>query len=85
VSTDFYYEAQALQPDMVDRRRDLHRHPELAFQEVRTAGIVASALRELGLEVQTNVGRTGVVAVLEGDADGPTVPVRADMDAQPID
>ncbi len=65
-------------------RRDLHRHPELAFEEVRTAGIVAQRLASLGMEVQTGVGKTGVVAVLEGDHDGPTVLVRADMDALPI-
>ena len=68
----------------IARRRDLHRHPELGFQEVRTAGIVAGELTRLGLEVQTGVGKTGVVGVLEGDADGPTVLVRADMDALPI-
>jgi len=70
--------------EWVALRRDLHRHPELAFEEVRTAGIVAARLAELGLEVQTGVGRTGVVGVLEGEHDGPTVLVRADMDALPI-
>lgn len=70
--------------DWVALRRDLHQHPELAFEEVRTSGIVAARLGELGLEVQTGVGRTGVIGVLEGDHDGPTVMVRADMDALPI-
>jgi amidohydrolase len=69
---------------MVARRRDLHRHPETAFEEVRTAGIVAEELNRLGLEVQTGIGKTGVVGILEGDADGPTVLLRADMDALPI-
>ncbi|TVR18642.1 MAG: amidohydrolase [Anaerolineaceae bacterium] len=65
-------------------RRDLHRHPEIAFQEVRTAAIIAEKLSGLGFEVQTGVGKTGVVAVLEGAADGRTVLWRADMDALPV-
>lgn len=80
-----YYE-QALQQreHMVEIRRDLHRHPELGFQEIRTSGIVAAHLNELGLDVQTGVGQTGVVGLLEGHQDGPTLLVRADMDALPI-
>jgi amidohydrolase len=77
-------ETQALQDEIISRRRDLHKHPELAFQEVRTSGIVAQELNRLGFEVQTGVGKTGVIALLEGDHDGPTVLVRADMDALPI-
>ena len=73
-----------MRDDLINRRRDFHRHPELAFEEVRTAGIVADELNALGLEVQTGVGKTGVVAILEGTADGPTVLLRADMDALPI-
>lgn len=84
MSIDFHAEAEALRPEIIARRRDFHRHPELAFEEVRTAEIVANTLRDLGLEVQTGVGRTGVVALLEGAHDGPTVLVRADMDALPI-
>lgn len=81
---DFKAEAEGLRDELVARRRDLHMHPELAFEEFRTAGIVADELRELGLEVQTGVGKTGVVGILEGEHDGPTVLVRADMDALPI-
>ncbi len=81
---DFKTEAEALRDELVARRRDFHRHPELGFEEVRTAGIVAEELARLGMEVQTGVGRTGVVGLLEGDQDGPTVLVRADMDALPI-
>lgn len=81
---DFKAEAEALRDELVTRRRDFHRHPELAFEEVRTAGIVAAELTKLGLEVQTGVGKTGVVGLLEGDQDGPTVLLRADMDALPI-
>ncbi len=64
--------------------RDLHAHPELSFQETRTAGIAAESLRALGYEVTTGVGRTGVVGVLRR-GEGPTVLVRADMDALPVE
>ncbi|MBK8987293.1 MAG: amidohydrolase [Chloroflexi bacterium] len=81
---DFRQEAENLFDYMVAQRRDFHRHPELGFQETRTAGIVAETLQELGLEVQRGVGQTGVVALLEGAKPGPTVLVRFDMDALPI-
>jgi len=81
---DFKAEAAELAAEMVAVRRDLHMHPETAFEEFRTSGIVAEALKALGLEVQTGVGKTGVVAILDGTKDGPTVLVRADMDALPI-
>ena len=84
MTIDFMGEAQALNDELVERRRDFHKHPELAFQEHRTAGIVADELNQLGLEVQTGVGKTGVVGILEGAAEGPTVLYRADMDALPI-
>jgi amidohydrolase len=76
-----------LVPDMVAMRRDLHEHPELAFEEVRTSGIVAQRLRTMGLEVQTGVAKTGVVGLLRGGASKPgakTIAIRADMDALPI-
>ena len=66
-------------------RRDLHAHPELGFQEVRTAGIVAESLRGWGIEVTTGIGGTGVVGVLRGTRPGRTIGLRADMDALPID
>ena len=81
---NFRQEAVSLFDDMVRVRRDLHRHPELGFQETRTAGIVADTLNNLGLEVQTGVGQTGVVGLLEGARPGPTVLLRFDMDALPI-
>lgn len=81
---DFRSQANALRDSMIARRRDFHRHPELSFQEVRTAGIVAQKLSELGLEVRTGVGKTGVIGLLEGDREGPTVLVRCDMDALPV-
>jgi len=76
--------AQSLQPKLVEIRRDLHQHPELSNREFRTAGKVASYLRGLGLDIKTGVAHTGVVALLEGSQPGPTVAVRADMDALPI-
>jgi len=65
-------------------RRDLHMHPEIGFEEVRTAGIVAAQLRAIGLEPRTGVGRTGVLARVQGGKPGRTVLLRADMDALPI-
>lgn len=65
-------------------RRDLHLHPELGFQEIRTSGIVARELQKLGLEVSTGLAQTGVVAVLEGTRPGPVLLLRFDMDALPI-
>jgi hippurate hydrolase len=67
-----------------DLYRDLHTHPELSFQEHRTASIAADRMRGLGLNVTEGVGQTGVVAVLENGA-GPTVWLRADMDALPVE
>lgn len=84
MSIDFLAEAETLREELIERRRDFHRHPELGFEEVRTAGIVAQELNALGLEVQTGVGQTGVVGILEGDGDGPTILYRADMDALPV-
>ncbi len=84
MTTDFTAQAQALAPQLTGWRRDFHQHPEVAFEELRTAGVVASHLSGLGLEVQIGVGRTGVVAVLEGAQPGPTAMLRFDMDALPI-
>ena len=69
---------------LVEVRRDIHQHPELAFEEVRTSALVADQLESFGLEVRKGVGKTGVVGLLREDAKGPTVAVRADMDALPI-
>lgn len=85
--TQLNAEATALAPQLVTWRRDFHMHPEMGFQEVRTAGIVAEHLRKLGLEVSTGIGKTGVVALVEADGtplDAPTVMLRFDMDALPI-
>ncbi len=76
-------QAQALSPDLTAIRRDLHQHPELSFQEVRTAGIAAKEMETLGFSVRTGIGRTGVIAELH-NGDGPVIALRADMDALPI-
>ena len=81
---DFFTLAETLRDDLIATRRDFHQHPELAFEEIRTSRIVAEELQQLGLEVQTGVGKTGVVGILEGNQPGKTVLLRADMDALPI-
>ncbi len=75
--------AKALHNELIRLRRDIHANPELGFQEFRTAALVADTLIELGLDVKTGVGRTGVVGQI-GTGDGPTIAIRADMDALPI-
>ncbi len=70
-----------LRGEMIEVFRDLHRHPELSGQEVRTAGIVAERLRSLGFDVRAGVGGHGVVGVLRGGKPGRIVGFRADMDA----
>ncbi len=77
--------AEELMGEIRDLRRDLHRNPELGMEETRTASIVAEYLRRLDIEVSEGVGGTGVVGLLRGGTDGPTVALRADMDALPMD
>jgi len=82
----FLADAEALADELTAIRRDLHMHPELGFQEFRTAGIVADQLNALGYEVVTGVGKTGVVGLLPGGQPGDrTVLLRFDMDALPIE
>lgn len=75
--------AKELRHDISELRRAVHHHPELGFQEFETAGLVADTLRSLGMGVRTGVGKTGVVGYLGNQ--GPTVAIRADMDALPIE
>jgi amidohydrolase len=82
--SDLLAEAKELAAFTIDLRRDFHRHPELGYREVRTAGIVARELRELGMEISTGVAETGVVGLLEGSRPGPVVLLRFDMDALPV-
>ena len=77
-------DVRALAPGFITLRRQLHRHPELAFEEVWTAGILAGQMRVLGLEVKEGIGGTGVLAMLDGAHPGKTLLIRADMDALPI-
>lgn len=70
-------------PELEALYKDIHAHPELSMQETRTAGIAADHLRASGFEVTTGIGKTGVVGILR-NGDGPTVMLRADMDALPI-
>jgi amidohydrolase len=75
-------QARAIEEDIIEIRRDIHAHPELGFEETRTSQLVADELRKLGLEPQTGVGRTGVVAKI--GTGSPVIAIRADMDALPI-
>src|SRR3546814_7719745 len=75
----------ALQEEVTAWRRDLHAHPEIGFEEVRTSGIVADRLREFGVdEVIRGLAGTGVVGIIRGRADGPLIGLRADLDALPM-
>ena len=76
--------ANAIESKVIEWRRDIHMHPELGNQEVRTAKKIADHLRSLGIEVTENVAVTGVVGILKGGKPGPTVALRADMDALPV-
>jgi amidohydrolase len=82
VTPDMLASAQGLADQLIAWRREIHMHPEIGFQEHRTAELVADALREMGIEVETGIGKTGVVGRLgEGS---PAIGLRADMDALPI-
>ena len=75
---------EGLLPDLAEFYKDVHSHPELSMQETRTAKLAADRLRAAGYEVTTGVGKTGVVGLLR-NGDGPTVMLRADMDALPVE
>ena len=77
--------ARRIEPGLIEIRRDIHAYPELGFEEVRTAGIVARELTRLGIHHRAGVGRTGVVGLIEGGRPGPVLAIRADMDALPIE
>jgi amidohydrolase len=81
---DMLKAAQGINDELVADRRDFHAHPELGYKENRTAEIVASRLKGLGIDIRTGVGGTGVIGVMEGGKPGKTVLLRADMDGLPI-
>ncbi|RYG50398.1 MAG: amidohydrolase, partial [Chitinophagaceae bacterium] len=74
----------AVEPDCIKWRHQIHQNPELAYEEKETAKLVAAHLRKLGMEVTEGVAKTGVVGLLKGGKPGPCIALRADMDALPI-
>lgn len=82
-STPVLAHLDGMLPDLEALYKDIHAHPELSMQETRTAGVAAERLRAAGYEVTTGIGKTGVVGLLR-NGDGPTVMLRADMDALPV-
>jgi amidohydrolase len=77
-------EAAQVAPQLIELRHRIHQNPELSNRETETAGLVAAHLKGLGLEVHTEIAKTGVVALLKGGKPGPLIAVRADMDALPV-
>src|SRR5215510_1885853 len=82
---DLSQDVNGLTPGMIALRRELHQHPELAFEEVWTAATLAGRMKALSLAVQEGIGGTGVLAVLEGGKPGKTLLIRSDIDALPIE
>ena len=80
----FEKDIDAIEAKLIEWRRDFHENPELSNREFKTAEKIAKHLRSLGLEVQTNVAHTGVVAILKGDLPGKVLALRADIDALPV-
>ena len=81
---NIYPEINAISNEIISTRRDFHKHPELGFEEHRSAKIIAEQLTDFGLDVEIGVGKTGVVGVLNPNHIGRTIALRADMDALPI-
>ena len=75
---------EGIEQKVIDWRRDIHENPELGNREIRTAALVTKHLKSLGMDVQTNVGVTGVIGILKGGLPGPVIALRADMDALPV-
>jgi amidohydrolase len=84
ISNEIEASIKAVESKMISWRRDIHQHPELGNREFRTAKLLAEHLTALGLDVTTGVAHTGVVAVLKGGKPGPSIALRADMDALPV-
>ena len=73
-----------IEQKVIEWRHDFHHNPELGNRETRTAAIIAKHLQSLGMEVKTNVAKTGVVGILKGNKPGPVIALRADMDGLPV-
>ena len=84
IKTQINQKAESLEKKVVAWRRDFHQNPELGNREFQTSAKVAAHLRSLGMEVQVNVAKTGVVGLLKGGKPGPVVALRADMDGLPV-
>jgi metal-dependent amidase/aminoacylase/carboxypeptidase family protein len=82
---DLSQDVNELTPGMIAMRRELHQHPELAFEEVWTAATLAGRMKTLGLAVQEGIGGTGVLAMLKGGKPGKTLLIRSDIDALPME
>ncbi len=85
LTRDIDDQVRAIEPALIALRRDIHAHPEVGFETVRTAEVVATELERIGLKVRRGVGRTGVVAEIQGGQPGPCLLIRADMDALPME
>jgi len=79
-----FEEAKALEEEIIKNRRKIHSNPELSYKEFETSKFVAEKLKQLGIEVKTGVGETGVVGILKGSRPGKVIGLRADMDALPV-
>jgi amidohydrolase len=80
----FLEKAKEIEAQIIAWRREIHANPELGFEKTKTANLVVNTLREMGVEAQAGVGRTGVVARI-GNGEGRKIGIRADMDALPLD
>src|SRR5262245_63008210 len=81
---EWSHEVDRRHEELIALRRDFHRHPELSFQERRTAEVIAERLHQAKLEIKTGIAGTGVVGILRGDRPGRTIAWRADIDALPL-
>lgn len=81
---DILSKAAALKEDIISWRRHLHQYPELSFEEVETVRFVKEKLEQLNFDIEYPIAKTGLIATLKGESEGPTVALRADMDALPI-
>ena len=84
LNAEIQQDISAVEAKVIEWRRDLHQHPELSNREFRTAKIIAEHLKSLDMEVKTKIAHTGVIGFLKGDLPGPTIALRADMDALPV-